>query len=233
MKVEIEFEKLNLLLNNGLSIKEISEEFDVNISTIKRRMKKFGLKSKFSFFKNEEVKCLNCGCIFKSTISQNRKFCSQSCSTIFNNKKRTKGVKDKKNKVRKDKKIGTCLNCNVEIIRNNGRKMAKYCSNECQLNFQMNLRIVTGIASSKTIKRYLINLYGNKCMECGWDRVNPISGKVPIELEHIDGNSENNSLENLKLLCPNCHSLTPTYKSLNSGNGRYKRRERYKEGKSY
>ena len=51
-------------------------------------------------------------------------------------------------------------------------------------------------------------------------------------LEHIDGNSENNSLDNLKLLCPNCHSLTPTYKNLNKGNGRFKRMERYNKGKS-
>lgn len=70
-------------------------------------------------------------------------------------------------------------------------------------------------------------------MECGWCEVNPISGKVPIELEHIDGDSNNNSLENLKLLCPNHHSLTPTYKYLNKGKGRHSRRERYNKGKSY
>ena len=61
----------------------------------------------------------------------------------------------------------------------------------------------------------------------------PTSGKVPIELDHIDGNSENNSLENLRILCPNCHSLTPTYKSSNKGKGRKYRRERYNIGKSY
>jgi 5-methylcytosine-specific restriction endonuclease McrA len=82
-------------------------------------------------------------------------------------------------------------------------------------------------------KQYLIHLYGSDCMKCGWNEKNVITEKVPIELEHIDGNSENNLLENLKLLCPNCHSLTPTYKSLNNGNGRYKRRKRYQEGKSY
>ena len=88
-------------------------------------------------------------------------------------------------------------------------------------------------ASAKTIKRYLIDLYGDKCMECGWCEINQVTGKVPIELEHIDGDSENNSLENVKLLCPNCHSLTPTYKALNIGNGRHKRMERYRKGISY
>jgi 5-methylcytosine-specific restriction endonuclease McrA len=83
------------------------------------------------------------------------------------------------------------------------------------------------------MKKYLIEKYGEKCMECGWDEKHPITGNVPIELEHIDGNSKNNELKNLKLLCPNCHSLTPTYKALNKGNGRHNRMKRYYEGKSF
>jgi 5-methylcytosine-specific restriction endonuclease McrA len=61
-------------------------------------------------------------------------------------------------------------------------------------------------------------------MRCGWDEIHPITNKVPIQLDHIDGNSENNSLQNLRLLCPNCHSLTPTFGILNKGNGREWRR---------
>ena len=53
---------------------------------------------------------------------------------------------------------------------------------------------------------------------------NPVTNNVPIQLDHIDGNSDNNSLDNLKLLCPNCHSLTPTFGALNKGNGRELRR---------
>ncbi|MFW5895280.1 MAG: HNH endonuclease [archaeon] len=40
-----------------------------------------------------------------------------------------------------------------------------------------------------------------------------------LEIEHIDGNAKNNREENLDLICPNCHSLTSTYKALNSGKG--------------
>lgn len=54
-------------------------------------------------------------------------------------------------------------------------------------------------------------------MECGWDKINKYSNKCPIELEHIDGNHDNNKIENVRLLCPNCDSLTPTYKGLNRG----------------
>lgn len=52
-------------------------------------------------------------------------------------------------------------------------------------------------------------------------------------LDHIDGNPANNCRENLRLVCPNCDSQLPTYKSRNRGNGRSYRRRRYADGKSY
>lgn len=98
-------------------------------------------------------------------------------------------------------------------------------------NNEINLK--NKYTEGKWVKKFLIEKYGEKCMECGWNGKNPITNKIPIELEHIDGNSENNKLNNVKLLCPNCHSLTPTYKSLNKGNGRHSRKERYYNKLSY
>lgn len=86
---------------------------------------------------------------------------------------------------------------------------------------------------SNHIRRYLFEKYDSKCCECGWNKVNPYTQKIPLEIEHIDGDHTNNLEGNLLLLCPNCHSLTKTYKGANKGNGRHDRLKRYHSGKSF
>jgi len=70
----------------------------------------------------------------------------------------------------------------------------------------------------------LVKTIGEKCSRCEWNEVHPLTGRVPIEVEHIDGDWQNNHPSNLTLLCPNCHSLTATYRGLNRGKGRATRR---------
>ena len=75
-------------------------------------------------------------------------------------------------------------------------------------------------STSRHIIRWLREEYNNRCSRCGWGEINPRTWNVPVEAEHIDGNFRNNRPENLDLICPNCHSLTGTYRSLNKGKGR-------------
>ena len=113
------------------------------------------------------------------------------------------------------------------------RKIYSYCSNKCQHEYSHRefiakwklgeLNIVTKNVSAH-LKRYLHEKYGEACRICGWNRVNVVTGKVPLEVNHIDGNSSNNIEANLELICPNCHSLTANFRNLNKGSGRSWRR---------
>ena len=50
------------------------------------------------------------------------------------------------------------------------------------------------------------------------------TGNTILQIHHIDGNSKNNSPDNLQVICPNCHAKTENYMALNKGNsGRDKR----------
>ena len=122
-----------------------------------------------------------------------------------------------------------CLNCGS--LLNNNRKH-KFCSNSCQRDYEYKLWIEkykqdNSIATNtkwgqipQYLRRYIFEKYQNKCCLCDWSEVNPFTNTIPLEVDHIDGNSENNSEDNLRLICPNCHSLTSTYRGANRGNGR-------------
>ena len=77
---------------------------------------------------------------------------------------------------------------------------------------------------SNYVRKYLYEKYDSKCALCGWNKKNNYTNIIPLEIEHKDGNYLNNSEENLILLCPNCHSLTSTYKGANK-NGRKSRKK--------
>ena len=121
-----------------------------------------------------------------------------------------------------------CEACNKEF-----NDESKYCSKKCYLELRYREKIddwKTGKISGLTIhftvipavKRYLRNKFENKCCLCGWNKVNPNTKLVPLVADHIDGCCKNNKEENLRLICPNCDSLSATYGGANRGKGRSK-----------
>lgn len=126
----------------------------------------------------------------------------------------------------------TYLNCGKEL--SDTRK--KYCDNTCQAEYQYKEWVIrwkegkeSGLRGeygiSLHLKRYLFEKFNNKCCKCGWGETNPYSQTIPLEIDHIDGDFQNNTEDNLRLLCPNCHSLTETYKGANKGQGRKDRKK--------
>ena len=128
--------------------------------------------------------------------------------------------------------LGTCSHCSTEFKYNPANTTGKYCSNTCQQEFQKKQRIDEWLSGGKkpgkvALREYLTETHGYKCSCCGisdWNS-NPIS----LEVDHIDGNPYNDSPDNLRFICPNCHSQTSTYKAKNKGKGRVERRERAKK----
>lgn len=186
----------------------------------------------FSYYKEKKKRyCLHCG---KELKRGQKKFCSSSCAAKHNNVGR-KHSEETKEKIAKSlsngrevqKKEKFCLFCGREL--KNGQH--KFCSSECFQNYQANERlekwlndptVYSGENIPPTIKRYLMAKYDCKCQKCGWGKVNETTGKIPLEVHHINGDCTDNREENLQLLCPNCHSLTPNHGSLNKASKRYK-----------
>lgn len=72
------------------------------------------------------------------------------------------------------------------------------------------------ISHALRLRLFEEKIFEKKCSGCG--RRKWLGNNMPLELDHIDGNKHNNSLQNLRILCPNCHVFTETYKSKNRKN---------------
>lgn len=155
--------------------------------------------------------------------SDKQKFCSHVCADL--SRRKQDQLKDE-----------NCLSCNSRLKE----WCYKYCSNKCQTNYQHKEYIrrwqagkesgrmgIVALSLSVHIRKYLFQKYEEKCVLCGWGTKNPVTQQTPLEVDHIDGDSNNNKEENLRLICPNCHSLSPNYKNLNRGKGRAWRTAKY------
>lgn len=171
--------------------------------------------------------CTNCGC-----DTTNPKFCTRTCSVTYNN---LRAPKRARTVLRRE----TCANCETKIV---GAGF-KFCNSKCSALYkqaQVVLQWKSGLLTARppgsrlpqSVRQAVLDEQGGKCALCGiepeWNGTS-----LTLVLDHIDGNSSDDSPENVRLVCPNCDSQLPTYKSKNRGNGRHYRRERYAAGKSY
>jgi hypothetical protein len=154
-------------------------------------------------------RCGHCGKSLSYATRKNR-FCSRTCSARWLNGSKVEDL--------------FCKQCERRLPRGNRKR--EFCSRACR-----DARLVkswvegsalggTSVGIFSVLRAWLLRQAKWQCSACGWHEVNPSTGKVPLNIDHADGNSGNHAFANLRVLCPNCHSLTPTYGALNKGRGR-------------
>lgn len=204
----------NYLYNTNIMKKKLSRSESGKLGAIATAITmKIRRENEIIEYNKNPKKCLECSEILDFYSKQN-KFCSRLCAALINGRKKTKAK--------------FCLNCNKPT-------RLTYCNHICQQDYRWKTihvpQILSGVAGSRKVKKYLLQTRGHKCQHC--KNCTWLNKPITLEIEHIDGNHMNNKLDNVELLCPNCHSMTPTYKSKNNGNGRHVRRQRYQQGKSH
>ena len=202
MKVnwEVEKETVEKLIKNGIAYEQIGRQYGVSGVAVKKAAKKLGIK-----------------------LEERRK--------INPNEHFNKGKNICPNKF--------CLNCNKEIKYRGGFYLYKFCSNKCQGEYKSK-KIIESWKKGEydispeylptAIKKYLLEKHDYKCELCGFEGYNILTKKTILQIHHKDGDSRNNSEENLQVLCPNCHAMTDNYS--NCGN-RNSSRKRYDSKKYY
>jgi hypothetical protein len=102
-----------------------------------------------------------------------------------------------------------CKVCNKEFRYSPSQQKGECCSAKCRGHLR-NIKVIeSGTASKEAAIRYLKNNVEYKCSECGITEWNGKS--IVLQIEHNDGNPKNNIIDNVRWLCPNCHTQTSTW----------------------
>lgn len=173
-----------------------STVFQRNVETLKVREK----------YELNPNKCIKCG---KVLSYEQRMYmtCGHSCGTQLAHDTKhfsKKYVKHGRYKTKPCKQCG----CNTRSI---------FCNKVCESCYKRNqtlIKLKNGEyigkhTSTNSLRRSLIIERGHKCETCKID--NWQGSPVNLTLHHVDGDANNNTIENLKLLCWNCHSMTSNY----------------------
>lgn len=104
--------------------------------------------------------------------------------------------------------VAVCRNCIQTFNYSCSQSRGYYCSNACQGEFKVKQRFIDGTTWKHSMRLYMIKLRCNKCECCGLEEWN--NQTIVMNIDHINGKRTDNRMDNLRILCPNCHSQTET-----------------------
>lgn len=187
-------------------------------------------------FRNEPIpskECRECKKAFTygtrsgTKRTSRNKFCSRSCSATYNNRGKAKNASGSNGSTTKRIRK-PCEVCGKATPN------ARFCSQICRSSDSVN-QLAAFVAGDSAIacdkhgmlkkwaKSWLLEQAEYRCSLCKWGERHPIDGLPLVQVDHIDGDATNNGIGNLRVLCPNCHSMTPHFGARNIGNGRQHR----------
>jgi 5-methylcytosine-specific restriction endonuclease McrA len=121
-------------------------------------------------------------------------------------------------------KKSKCLSCEIEFEHGHSHT-GKYCSIACASVYRSSehkKKFFSGLLEKRidrpTARKYLAEVRGYKCEICSlsdWQ-----GKKITLHVDHVNGDPSNDHPDNLRLLCPNCHSQTEFLGGANKGRGR-------------
>lgn len=150
----------------------------VNAANLGRdTLREISERNRLDYLSNPKL-CKECGEPIPYEKRNENTFCNSSCSAKSSNRGR--------------KKAKNCLNCGKDIPTKN-----IYCSVRCQKELKFKETIEswlagetnpsTQIGCSATLRRFLLEESNNRCSKCGWNETNPVTNRVPLEINHKDG----------------------------------------------
>lgn len=158
------------------------------------------------------MKCENCLKEIDGSFGSGR-FCNVSCARSFSSNLKREEVNRKVSKKLKGRKSLTSVGFSDE----QRRKAQETLKNKAILDSEYKLQNLPFDQLSFVLKREKIRReQDSSCLVCKYKEWN--NQLILLELDHINGNKKDNSRENLRLICPNCHSQTKTYKTKNISN---------------
>jgi hypothetical protein len=193
------------LVEQGLSTTKISKLTNKGISSVRYWLKKYNLKPNKKTFTLQE---------FIEAVKNN--YSVSSCLVCLNLSPTGANYRNFY-KFQKEN--------NIDISHFTGQGHLKGKTNNYNLPIPLSEILVENYSySSNALRKRLIKegLKEHKCECCGLSEW--LGEPIPLELDHVDGNHFNNLIENLKILCPNCHARTPTYRGKNK---KYKKPKKF------